>query len=113
MTTEKQTIRKYRVGRARDKRIKLTDDERQDIKRRYNNGATKRALARFYHVDRRLIDFIVNPDKYEATLRRRSDEKAHLKYYDSERRKEYIQKHNLYKKQLMEADTEKVDKKSK
>lgn len=106
-------LSKYRVGRARDKRIKLTDDERADIRRRYADGESKHALARIYHVDRRLIIFIVNPDKYEATLRRRSDEKAHIKYYDPDRFKKYRQKHNLYKKQLMESDTEKVDKKTK
>ena len=55
---------KKKIGRDNDKRFKLTQDEREEIKELYGS-MPQRTLAKKYGVSRRLITFISCPEKYK------------------------------------------------
>lgn len=86
---------KLRVGKARDQRYKLTDEQRAEIRRLYGK-VPQRELAKMFHVSRSLIRFVGDPQKYEKDKKRRRQ--AH--YYKKEKARAYIKKHREYKKKL-------------
>lgn len=89
--------------RTLDKRIKLTDAQRVEIKNRYQvNVVSAQKLADEYKVSKRLIQFIVDPSKHEENLKRREERGGTMHYYDREKNKNYMKKHRDYKKQLFE-----------
>lgn len=49
-----------------DRRVKLTDEQRKEIREKYATGLlSTRILATQYNVSRRTIQFIVDPEKYD------------------------------------------------
>lgn len=51
-----------------DRRIKLTDEQREEIRQKYASGCVgMRPLAKEYNVSRGTIKFIVQPEKYERS----------------------------------------------
>ena len=87
-------------GTEFDRRTKLTDEQRQEIRELYSAGLPQRELARRYRVDRRLISFIVNPAGYEENLKRRAERGGSNIYYEKEKHKNYIKQHRKYKHEL-------------
>ena len=83
-----------------DRRIKLTDEQKDEIRERFAAGASQRSLARIYKVDRRLISFIVNPESYEENLKRREERGGTKFYYEKEKHKNYVKQHRRYKQSL-------------
>lgn len=56
----------FKIPREYDRRIKLTDKQREEICRKYRTGnVTQQKLADEYGVSRRLVTFILYPEKYE------------------------------------------------
>lgn len=89
-------------NRELDRRIKLTDKQREEIKTLYfeRGQNTFRGLARLYNVDRQTIKFIVFPDLYKEYLENRSKHEIWRKYYTKEKHRVYVKKHRDYKKKL-------------
>ena len=84
-----------------DRRIKLTDQQKEDIKRKWATGlATKRGLARDYGVSPRAIDFLLNPDKLEQNKKLRQERGGTKIYYNKEKHKESMKKTRRYKQEL-------------
>ena len=86
-----------------DRRIKLQAAQKQEIIDLYKQGASMRHLARSYDVDRRLIDFIVNPERKERNLQLRRDQGGSKAYYNKEKNTAAMRKHRQYKSQLAES----------
>jgi len=82
-----------------DRRVKLTDSEREEIKRLHKEGNTIRGIARLFEkkCSRRLIQYIIYPERLEAVYRRQQENKNWLKYYDKDKRREYMKGHREYK----------------
>lgn len=90
------------VGKNYDRRRKLTDEQYEEIRRKYATGDySYNGLAKEYGVSKRLIIFIVNPES-----KRKNDEriKAHWRDYqdDKERHKEVMREHRAYKRKLLD-----------
>jgi hypothetical protein len=83
-----------------DKRRKLNDIDKEDIRSLSRNGYSQRQLARLYNVSRRLIQFIIDPRKLEENIERRKERGGSSQYYDTESNTNYIKKHRRYKKDL-------------
>ena len=84
-----------------DKRIKLTDAQRENIKKDYATGLiSQRGLAEKYKVDRKTIYNILHEDKYKEQLERYKEEKHSKQYYNKEEHKDYIKNHRRYKQEL-------------
>ena len=59
-------IQNIKLPRKYDRRVKLSDEQRKEIIKKYNKGYyTYAELAKEYHVSARLISFIVKPEQYE------------------------------------------------
>lgn len=85
-----------------DRRIKLTDQQRDEIKVKYATGLySQYNLADEYHVSRRTISFIINPDKYEISKEQFRERRKDGRYKpDKETRNKAQRKHRAYKKRL-------------
>ena len=82
-----------------DRRIKLTDEQRQEIRVNKEN-LSQRKLAIKYGVSRRLITFILDPNKHEENKKRRAERGGTKIYYDKEKNREVKKEHRKYKQEL-------------
>lgn len=84
-----------------DKRVKLTDDDREKIKKEYESGSISiTSLAKKFKVSKRLVQFILFPERQELAKKNFSERQKDGRYYDREKHKEYVKKHRDYKKDL-------------
>lgn len=85
-----------------DRRIKLTDKQRDEIKEKYASGVySQRALAREYNVSRRLISFVLNPEKYETAKEQFKERRKDGRYEPDKASRNQIQReHRGYKQRL-------------
>lgn len=84
-----------------DKRIKLTKEQKEQIKKEYSSGLiSQRGLARKYKVDRKTIYNTLHPEKYQQQLENNKENKHSMQYYNKEKHKEYIKQHRRYKQDL-------------
>ena len=86
------------AGSKYDRRIKLTEQDREDIKNL--TGMSIRGIARMYGVDKRLIQFILFPERYKKNLLDRKNRGGSMQYYDKERNKKAIRETRKYKHSL-------------
>lgn len=95
-------VDKITVGSEFDRRRKLTDEQRDEIRHKYATGDySYNSLAKEYNVSKKLVMLIVNPES-----KRKNDEriKAHWKDYigTKEERTKVAREHRAYKKQLLD-----------
>lgn len=91
--------KKLKIPVELDRRIKLNDVQKQEIIDLYRTTITsQRKLAKLYGVSRRLIYFILNPDKLEECKQRRLEKGT--TYYDKEKHRVYMQEHRTYRQKL-------------
>jgi len=89
-----------------DRRVKLTKEQKQTIRKQYfamheSERPSQQTLADQHGVSRRLIQYILYP---ERELRQRDLTKKrnpHQRYYDREKRRAYMQNHRDYKRSLV------------
>ena len=87
------------IPKYKDKRVKLTDNDKEEIKKNYGK-ISQRKLAKMYGVSRRLIIFIGCPEKYKKNLQDRKNRGGSKQYYDKDKQKEYMKKHRKHKYKL-------------
>ena len=84
-----------------DKRIKLTDEQKEKIREEYATGLiSQRNLAKKYKVNRKTIFNVIHPKKYQEQLEKYKLNQHSKQYYQKEKHKEYIKKHRRYKQKL-------------
>lgn len=105
-TVDKLNLHENGTDKKLDRRIKLTPQDKEDIRDRYflpheSERPTMTSLAALYNVDRRLIQFILFPDrearnKEQASVRHRSG-----RYYSKDRGRKKLQRYRDYKRTLL------------
>ena len=88
------------VGTNYDRRRRLSDDDREDIKRDHAAGDSIHAIARCYGVSRRLVQFILYPERHEENKVRRRARGGSRAYYDKNKHTNAMRDHRAYKKEL-------------
>src|SRR5690554_6443304 len=84
-----------------DRRIKLTEDQKDEIRMLWKSGEhSQRGLARMYGVNKRLISFILFPEKQQANLDRRKERGGWKLYYDKEKHAESVRSHRRHKQEI-------------
>lgn len=70
-----------------DRRRKLTEDDREDIRTRYKRGETQRHIARVYanKCSRRLVIFVLFPERLKIMQERNTKNKHWKKYHNREK----------------------------
>jgi len=96
-------IDSLRVPKDKDRRRKLSDDQKEMIKELNANGHTKHALAKTFGVSRRTIQFICNPQALKDNLERRKERGGSVQYYDKDKHRESMRRHREYKRSLHES----------
>lgn len=87
------------AGTKFDKRCKLTPEQKAEILT-LSATVSQRKLAIQFHVDRRTIGFILNPEKLEENKKKRDERGGAKIYYDKEKQTKTIRKHRQYKQDL-------------
>ena len=90
---------KKKIPRDKDRRVKLSEEDRQEIKELYP-FISQRTLAKMFNVSRRLIIFIGNPKAKERDLELRELRGGWKQYYNKEKWKEQMKNHRRYKRKL-------------
>jgi hypothetical protein len=93
--------KRVQLPRSKDRRVKLTDEQRAAI-RANPNGLSSRKLAALFEVSRRTIQFICDPDKLAANKERRGERGGWAQYYDKETNTSAIREHRRYKKGVLD-----------
>ena len=93
---------KIKLTRSQDRRIKLTDEQREEIREKYSTGLySQRALAREYGVSRRLITFVIDDTKYQKCREQFKERRADGRYKpDKEKWAKTMREHRRYKQKL-------------
>jgi len=89
----------YKLKSENDRRIKLTKEERQEIRDNYGK-ISQRKLASAYCVSRRLIQFIGDPEKHKHNLLMRAIRGGSKIYYKKSKHTIAMKKHRRYKQYL-------------
>lgn len=85
-------------GTKHDRRIKLTEEQRQEI--REDSFLSMRALANKYGVSKRLVQFIKYPERLEACKEARQNRGGSRIYYNKAYNTRAIREHRQYKQKL-------------
>ena len=83
-----------------DRRIKIQKSEHDDIRKRHKEGEAIRAIARAYGVDKRLIQFIIYPERQAINLVNRHKRGGSKQYYNKDKWKETQKEHRHYKQSI-------------
>ncbi len=94
-----------KLPRDKDRRVKLSDEEREYIKKRYKEGETIRGISRAYpHVSRRLIQFVIFPERKDVVVKRYKERGQAKTSYAKNRGKkwaEIMREHRRYKQKVL------------
>jgi transposase len=76
-----------------DRRTKLLPCQKEMVVYYSNLGFSQRKIAAMFNVSRRLITFIVDPEKHKKNLEARADRGGSSSYYNKDKHREYTKKH--------------------
>ena len=96
---------KVKLPEGKDRRVKLTAEDKEAIKALYSTGnISTYKLAEEFNVSRRTIQFILDPSKKKANLERLEERGGWKVYYDKDKHNEYMTNHRQYKKEVLKED---------
>ena len=96
---------KIKLPEGKDRRCKLTTEQRLEIFELYATGNySQRQLAKEYDVSRRLIQFIIDPGKKKRDLELREMRGGSMAYYDKDKQREYTKNHRRYKQKILKEE---------
>ena len=90
---------KLHIPRNLDKRIKISLEDRKEIKRLYYK-ISQRKLAKMFNCSRRSVIFIGCPEKLLRNLEAREERGGTNFYYNREKQREYMKKYRNNKQKL-------------
>ncbi len=93
---------KLKLSPNHDRRIKLNDKQREEIREKYTTGMySQRNLAEEYGVSRRLITFILDPDKAKKNAEQLKQRSSDGRYKpNKEKWAAIMREHRQYKQTL-------------
>jgi len=91
-----------RLPKSKDRRVKLTDEDREEIREKYATGEySTYKLADLFGVSRRTIQFILDPKKLEENRKRLKERGGSKIYYDTDKNTTSMKEHRRYKKDVL------------
>lgn len=84
-----------------DSRTKLLPCQKEMVLFYADKGLSQRKIAKLFNVSRRLIIFIIYPERKEKNYQNRLDRGGSTIYYDREKHNIYMSKHRKYKHNLL------------
>jgi len=84
-----------------DRRVKLLDCQKEQMKRLYDkHGKCIKDLAAIFHVSRRLVQFVLFPERYADSQAWARAKGGSMRYYDKTKATKATFNHRQYKKQI-------------
>jgi len=80
-----------------DKRTKLIPCQKEMVKYWYMAGKSINSIAKMFKVNKRLIQFMLFPDRHKKNLADRKDRGGSKQYYVKEKHTKAVNKHRHYK----------------
>lgn len=94
-----QEFKKY-DSEMQDGRRKLPESKHEEVRRKYKELKSQRETARYFGVSRRLIVFILYPNRMKKLQEDAKRTHKWMKYYDKDKRRVYMAKCRAKKKKL-------------
>jgi len=94
---------KKKLPRDADRRRKLSDKDKDQIREDHKGGESIRSISRRYKVDRRTIDFLLFPEKLEENVKRLKERGGWALYYDKTKHAESMKNHRRYKNKFFKS----------
>lgn len=93
---------KIKLSKELDRRVKLTDKQREEIRDKYATGLySQRTLAKEYNVSRRLITFVLDEEKQKRNAELLKERKLDGRYKPTkEEWAKTVREHRKYKQEL-------------
>lgn len=92
---------KARIGKKNDKRRKLSEEDKETIRKLYyEDGCAIREIARMGFCSRKMVQFILFPERRKRNKERFKEEKRWQRYYSTARKREDMRKHRERLKKL-------------
>lgn len=109
MTKPYLKAQKIHLVGLQDRRRKLTEEDKEDIKARHKRGEAIHAIARAYKgkCSKRLIQFVIYPERLKALQDKHREGQHWKKYYNRKQLTQAVRnwrayKYKLYKDKLKE-----------
>jgi hypothetical protein len=80
--------------------VKLLPCQKEMVKHWYDKGTSIIQIAKDFKVSKRLIQFVLFPERYKKNLENRRDRGGSMVYYIKEKHTKAIKEHRDYKKEL-------------
>lgn len=96
-------IDKLKLPKSKDRRRRLTDNQKTKIKKLRQGGMGIRALGRHFGVSHRTIQFIIFPERLAKVKQQYKDREQHKKTYARVRGKiwrDTMREHRAYKRKV-------------
>lgn len=90
-----------RVPKGQDRRVKLTNEDREKVRALHKQGMSQRAIARYVGCSRRLVVFIIYPERYAHAKALYKERRKDGRYYDRNKHTEAMRKHRKHKKDIL------------
>jgi hypothetical protein len=90
-----------KYSEEQDGRVKILKSQYDEVRAKYVSLQSMRATAAYYGVDKRLIQFIIYPERLEALKAHNKLIKHHRKYYDKDKWRETMRKFRARKKEIL------------
>ena len=91
---------KMKIPKEYDRRRKLSEEDKEEIRKQYRVVKSQRKLAKAWNVSRRLITFILDPEKERQNKHRYKERGGSKVYYDRERHTKAMKIHRKRKREL-------------
>jgi hypothetical protein len=92
---------KLKLGRLLSRRVKLQDSQKDEIKQLHAQGSSIHSLSKIYKVSRRLIQFILFPERQEQNIKLRNERGGSKIYYNREEHTAAIKDYRRYKYKML------------
>jgi hypothetical protein len=91
------------IPKELDRRCKLTEEDKENIREMYYNGCFIREIARHYEgiCSRRLIQFVLFPERAEKVKQQYKERGGSVLYYDRKRHNKAMREHRRHKYNLL------------
>lgn len=89
------------LPRDKDRRVKYTEADKQQVRDLHASGMPQRAIARETGMSRRLVSFVLFPERHEVVKRQYSERRKDGRYYDKDTHREATKNHRRYKHKVL------------
>lgn len=90
-----------KLPRTLDRRVKITDEYKEQVKWLHKQGVAQRQISRDMGISRRMISFIIYPERYIANAKQFAKRRKDGRYYPGKKKwASIMREHRNYKQSL-------------